>query len=247
MILSVHIADVGPRAALGILRAAPAPGDVPGLRYAEPAIGAALGGAVLQAPRPGRVGLIAAWDRDESLEDFLHGHELAKRLAGGWHVRLDPLRIWGAWSALPDFPREQQPVDPDEPVAVLTLGRLRFRRAPSFFRTNAPAADQAVAHPALAAGTGLARPPRFLATFSLWRSAAEMRAYATGPEVTGHADAVRAHRARAFHHESAFMRFRPYAARGTWDGREPLAAIRREPSASPSTPGPPSPTPARGR
>jgi hypothetical protein len=49
-----------------------------------------------------------------------------------------------------------------------------------------------------------------------------MREYAHDAAGT-HQDAVRADRAKPFHHESAFVRFRPYASQGSWDGRDPLA------------------------
>jgi hypothetical protein len=222
VILSVHLADVGPRTALRFLRRGLDAASVPGLRYAEPAITAPLGRRV-PAPRLGRAGLIAAWDDDAALDEFLDGHELARPLADGWHVRLEPVRAYGAWSALPDFPAEEQPVGADEPVAVLTLGRLKLPRLIPFVRASSPAERQAIADPALIAATGLARPPRFVATFSLWRGAAAMRAYATGAAGRSHLEAMKAHRARPFHHESMFARFRPYAAQGEWDGREPLS------------------------
>jgi hypothetical protein len=223
MVLSVHIADVGRRAASGLLRRRPVAAKVPGLRYAEMTTAAPLGGGLLPVPQFGRVGLIAAWDGDAALDDFLAGHPVAERLAGGWHVRLEPLRAYGAWSALPDFPKAERPVDEDEPVAVLTLGRLKLPRVVPFLRTSAAAEAQAVADPAQLAATGLARPPRLVATFSLWRGAGAMRAYATGASGPEHLAATQAHRAKPFHHESMFARFRPYAARGQWDGREPLA------------------------
>jgi hypothetical protein len=224
MIVSVHLADVGVRAAAASVRVRPDAAALPGLRYAETTIAVQLGGGLLPAPRLGRVGLIAAWDDDAALDRFLTGHPFAQRLAGGWHVRLEPLRAAGAWSGLPDLPGEERAVDPSEPVAVLTLGRLRLRRAVSFLRTSARAERQAVSDPALLAGTALARPPRLVATFSLWRTAAAMRAYALGDAGDGHLRAIRAHAARAFHHESVFARFRPYGACGAWDGRNPLAA-----------------------
>jgi hypothetical protein len=224
MIVSVHLADVGVRAAAGALRARPDAAALPGLRYAEAAIAVPLAGGPIPAPQLGRVGLIAAWDDDAAFDRFLTGHPFAQRLAGGWHVRLEPLRAAGAWSGLPDLPGEERAVDQSEPVAVLTLGRLRLRRAVSFLRTSARAERQAVSDPALLAGTALARPPRLVATFSLWRTAAAMRAYALGDAGDGHLRAIRAHAARSFHHESVFARFRPYGARGAWDGRNPLAA-----------------------
>ena len=36
---------------------------------------------------------------------------------------------------------------------------------------------------------------------------------------------MQADRARPFHHESAFIRFRPYASLGSWDGVDPLAGL----------------------
>ena len=63
-----------------------------------------------------------------------------------------------------------------------------------------------------------------VATFSLWRNVEGMRDYARGRRDGAHPAATAEHRANSFHHESAFVRFRPYAAQGSWDGRDPLAA-----------------------
>jgi hypothetical protein len=117
---------------------------------------------------------------------------------------------------------DEQSMDEDEPAAVLTIGRLRLTQTVRFLRASAAAERLAVDDPALLASTGLARPPGLVATFSLWRSVAAMRAYASGGNDPAHLAAVRAHAARPFHHEAAFLRFRPYRAEGTWDGREPL-------------------------
>jgi hypothetical protein len=168
--------------------------------------------------------LIAAWDDDRALDGFLAGHPIAERLAGGWHVRLEPLRVFGSWSGMPGLPKRERPVDDQEPVAVLTLGRLRLGRTAPFLKSSGPAEHGAVQNPAMLASTALARPPHLVSTFSLWHSAAAMREYAfdkDGP----HQAAVRADRSRPFHHESAFIRFRPYASQGSWAGRDPLATV----------------------
>lgn len=226
MIVSVHIADVSPRAAAAVLLRPPKPAAVPGLTYAETTTTAALGEPLLPPKHFGRVGMIAAWDDDAALDAFSQNHPIARHLAGGWQVRLEPLRVFGRWAGMPGLPVQALPVDDQEPVAVLTLGRLRLRRIGPFRRSAAPAESAAIDNPALLAGTGLARPPHLVATFSLWRSAAAMREYATvagGP----HDAAVQADRAHPFHHESAFVRFRPYASQGSWDGRDPLAGRLR--------------------
>lgn len=235
MIVSVHIADANPRTAASVLLKPPQPVEVPGLTYVETTTTAALGEPLLPPKHFGRIGMIAAWDGDAALDDF-RSHPVARHFAGGWQVRLQPLRVFGSWAGMPSLPAQALPVDDEEPVAVLTLGRLRLRRIAAFRRSAAPAESEAIDHPALLAGTGLARPPRLVATFSLWRGAAAMREYATGAGGT-HRAAVQADRAQPFHHESAFVRFRPYASQGSWDGRDPLAGLVGEAAApSPSPP-----------
>ena len=222
----MHIADLGSRA-LAFLRARPSTSDVAGLRYAEAMLAADFTARLLPAPRPGRVGLLAAWDGDASLERFLADAPLARMLAGGWHVRLHPLRAFGSWSELAELPARAEPHEPAEPVAVLTLGRLRLGRLVPFLRASARAEGEAAHDPAMLAGTALARPPRLVCTFSVWRSAQAMREYAQGDPGAGHPRAVRAHLRRPFHHESVFVRLRPYASSGAWEGRDPLALTRR--------------------
>jgi hypothetical protein len=101
------------------------------------------------------------------------------------------------------------------PAAVLTLGHLRLRRAVGFARASAKAERDAVTNPAAVIATGLARPPRFVGTFSVWREVAAMREYAAGTG-GGHLAAAREHAANPFHHASAFVRFRPYDEHGSW-------------------------------
>lgn len=223
MIVSVHLAEVGwrrvPRMLGGRLRLS----DVPGLTYAEPVLSVPLRDGPVPRPGPGRIGLIAAWEDDSALDRFLEDHPLAARFAHGWHVRLEPLRVYGSWSRMPGLPSRAKPVDDEKPVAVLTLGHTKLHRAGPFLRTSGLAERAAVGDPAVLASTAFARPPRFVSTFSLWRSAAAMREYAHSSD-GAHQAAVRADRAKPFHREAAFIRFRPYASRGSWNGRDPLAA-----------------------
>jgi hypothetical protein len=224
VIASVHLAELGAADAAAVLLRPPRPGRVPGLAYAETTTTAPLGEPLLPPRRLRRVGMFAAWENEAAFEDFGRSHPLAARLERGWQVRLQPLRLAGAWSGLERLlepQRAAEPVEPVEPVAILTLGRLRLRRTSAFRRSAGPAESAALGSGALLAATGMARPPRLVATFSLWRDAASMRGYATGAG-GAHRAAMAADRRRAFHRESAFVRFRPYASRGLWDGRDPL-------------------------
>jgi len=227
MIVSVHIVDAGLPRMLGALRKTPSPAEVPGLRYARTTVTAAQGGGGRVPLYPGRFALIAAWDGDGALDDFSRSdHPLAGPLAAGWQARLQPLRVSGAWPEMPGLPDRQLPVDDDEPVAALTLGRPRLTRLRPFLRSAGPAEEEIVTAPGLLASIGLARPPRLVSTFSLWRSAAAMRDYSYRDGGT-HMAAVQADRERPFHHESAFIRFRPYRSEGEWEGRDPLTGLIR--------------------
>lgn len=219
MIVSVDIAEVGPRRGVRALAKPPRGERVEGLLYAETVITAPLG---TSRPEPsfGTVALIAAWDDDAALDRFA-SHPLAEELASGWQARLQPLRVFGEWPGLEGLPERPLAVDDDEPVAVLTLGRVKPWRVRPFLRASAPAEKGALAEPGLLASTAFARLPDLVSTFSLWRSATEMRDYATRRD-GAHRAAVAKDREHPFHRRSAFIRFRPYATRGEWGGRNPL-------------------------
>jgi hypothetical protein len=227
VIASVHLAATGPRRGLRtFFRGAPDPAAIPGLTYAETVLAAPLSSAVLPKPTFGEVGLIASWEDDEHLDRFLADPALAGPFAAGWHVRMRPLRVFGAWPAMPGLPDKAAPVDDEEPVVVLTLGRPRVTRLHTFLPTSARAEAALEGAHGLLAATGLAHPPRLVSTFSLWESAAAMRAYAHDA-AGAHMAAVRGDRAVGFHHESAFIRFRPYLSAGRWGEGDPLAGLMR--------------------
>jgi hypothetical protein len=224
MIASVHIADVGVRSALSMTRKAPPPGSIPGLRNANVGLAAPLGGSVVPSVQFGRAGLFAFWEDDTALDGFLADHPLAEQFAGGFRIRLEPLRAYGTW---PGFPREevtdQRHVEHDGPVAALTMGRPRASQLLRFLRTSAKAEASAVEAPGLVWTTGLAKPVSFVATCSLWESTRALSTYAYGTKDPGHPDAITSGDAKPFHHEQIFIRFRPYASHGKLDGKNALA------------------------
>ncbi|MDP9336496.1 MAG: spheroidene monooxygenase [Actinomycetota bacterium] len=221
MIASVHLADLSVRRALAVLRRAPDPASTPGLRYSKVALAAPLRSSILPAPDLKRPGLIAFWDDDDALSRFLAEDRASTPFAQGWHVRLVPLRAFGSWPGVPSDLPGTRAVDYDGPTVVLTLGRLRITQALRFLRTSAKAEAAVLSAPGLIWATGLGRPP-LVATCSLWRSAHAASTYAYGPNDAAHQTAIRSDRARPFHHESAFIRFRPYGSEGRLDGKNRL-------------------------
>jgi hypothetical protein len=221
---SVHVADVGVRSAPALTRKPPAPGSIAGLRNAEVGIAAPLGRSLLPKPQFGRAALIGFWEDDDAIERFVAEHPLAARFASGWHVRLDPLRAFGSWPGLPADVPGARTVEHDGPVGVITLGRLRASQAPRFLRASARAEGAVVDAPGLIWATGIARVPKIVSTFSLWESTRAAATYAYGHRQPAHPDAIAQSEVKPFHHQQAFIRFRPYAAQGHLDGRNPLAA-----------------------
>jgi hypothetical protein len=170
--------------------------------------------------------LLAAWDDDAALDRFLASHPVAEAFAGGYRVRLEPVRIVGVWPELGELPfagsgNGQQSADSPAgtvasgPAAVLTLGRLRLLRGAAFLRASARAERDALRSPGLLLATGLAHPPRIVVTFSLWTDVSLMRDYVE-QNGGGHRSATTEHATKAFHSQSAFIRFRPYDEYGSW-------------------------------
>ncbi len=220
MLASVHIADLGPRRTLATVTQRKSQLTAPGLRNAQLAFGARLGGSLLTKPIFGRAALIAFWDDDAAIDRFLAESPIAQTFAGGWHVRLEPLRTWGSWPGLPEDVPKARNVEHEGPVAVLTMGRTRVNRLPAFLRASGKAEAAFADASGLKWASALVRPP-FVATCSLWESSDASRAYAFS---AGHAhnDAIAKGRAKPFHHQEAFIRFRPYGSVGHLDGRNPL-------------------------
>jgi hypothetical protein len=223
VIASVHVADLGFPASMRLLRRVPEARSIDGLRQANLALAAPLGRSIRHPPPVGRVAMLAFWDSADAVERFEATHPLAARLAGGWRAWLEPLRAYGSWPGLPAELSADRSTDHAGPSVVLTLGRLRWSQAVRFFRASGKAERAALVAPGMIWATGLARPP-FVATCSLWASTPELTAYAYGRGDPGHPAAIAAHVDKPFHHESAFVRFRPVHTAGSLDGRNPLAA-----------------------
>ncbi len=223
MPVSVHIADVSVPTAARLLARPPRPANVPGLREAGIGLASPLGPALLPRPSPHRVGLVAFWDDDASIDRFLAQSPAAAALADGFRARLRPLRAHGTWPGLdPDVPSGRA-VDEDGPFIVLTLGRLKLRESLRFFRTSAAAEGGLRDAEGLVWATGFGLPP-FVATCSLWPDTRSLTAYAYGRGSPAHANAIAEGERQAFHKQQAFIRFAPYDVAGSLEGTNPLAA-----------------------
>ena len=175
-----------------------------------------------------RWALFAVWQDEGALDAFLEESEVVARRrslgAETYDVRLEPLRARGAWNGSNPLELAATPrPDPSGAVAILTRATIRARRLVAFYRSIAPTSAELARQPGLLASVGVGEwPLARQGTFSLWDSLSSVHGYARGE--AGHRDVMRRTRAEDWYAEELFARFRPYGARGTWGGADPLAA-----------------------
>ncbi len=173
-----------------------------------------------------RWGLFATWESEAALETFLAESAVAQRWSElareSYHVKLAPLRAHGRWAGVEPLAGDPHPDPGGEQVAILTRATIRLRKLRPFYAAIDKPAKALAGSPGLLASVGVGEwPLARQATFSLWSSFEDTRAYAyANPD---HRDVVKRTRAEDWYSEELFARFRPFGARGTWGGVDPLA------------------------
>ena len=196
------------------------PESTQGLVHAECMAVSQLGLSLLSPSRLrlGSLAMFARWESDDAVDRFLAETPLGRRLGGGWHARLEFIRRWGSVAAFADLPAEVGEQDPNEPVAALTLARLKLTQVPRFITWGTPVERLVVDHPAVLFAVAPMRPARTVATFSVWRTQREMADMVAGrgggPDASRHADAMAARDRKDFHHEFTTLRFRILSEHG---------------------------------
>lgn len=197
---------------------------VPGLRFWR-LLGTGRGSDTGFGADVHRTALFAVWDDEAALDAFLATSSIARRWDGAdetYSVRLRGVDGHGTWRGFDVLGAIGSGTDAG-PVAVVTRADVRVRHWRAFVTAGRPVSAELQRAPGLLAVAGIGEAPLGKqATFSLWRSATDLRAFAyTMPR---HQDVVRRTRAEGWYGEELFARFEPYASTGTWGGRDPLGS-----------------------
>lgn len=223
-VFSYHIVTTSYLTAVKALLFPPRPSNNLGLIHAECMTAMTLGAALFSPSRIlfRQLVVFAQWENEEALNRFLVKHAFGAILAKGWHVRLQFLRQWGRIS---DFEIPESSIelnDANAPVVAVTMARMKLPEVPRFIRWGRPVEKLVRDHPGTTLTLASIRLPHTVSTFSIWKSAREMKDMVHGhsavPQPKRHADAMEERDRKDFHFEFTTLRFKPLSEFGEWNG-----------------------------
>lgn len=225
-IFSYHLARLSLFSALKILLFPPRSATIPGLIHADAMHAMVLGSPILSLSRflLRQIVVFAQWENEEALEHFLATHPTGRRLAKGWHIRLQFVRQWGTLSNY-QIPKDGTPLAlKGEAVVAVTLARMKYFQIPRFIRWGRPTEKLVRDHPAPTLALASFSFPTTISTFSIWPSVQTMTDMVIGhskvKQPQRHKAAMQERNRKDFHLEFSTLRFKPISEYGTWQGQQ---------------------------
>ncbi len=171
-----------------------------------------------------QVAIFAQWENEIALDEYLEKDNFGKRLAKGWHVRLDFLRQWGKFKAF-KIPEQKEELEKStSPVVAVTIARMKPFEVPRFIHWGRPVEKLVRDHSGTTLSLASYSFPNTVSTFSIWKTEKEMTDMVHGhsaiPRPKRHSDAMKERERKDFHFEFTTLRFKPIAEFGTWKGQK---------------------------
>lgn len=189
-------------------------------------------------------GLLAVTKEDFSDADLksMKIEEIQKKVYGGfvtkwWRffgcetytIMLQPIEGHGLWDGKTAFGDLPPKSDYAGPLGVLTRATIRQKKSKRFWEHVEAVSDQMRQSPGYLFSIGVGETPWLRqATFSVWNSKEEMKAFAY--RSVHHADVIVKTRKEQWYKEDMFVRFRILARWGTLRNTDPLAILFASPA-----------------
>ncbi len=141
-----------------------------------------------------------------------------------YQLGLECLESHGLWDGMKPFGEKMPSVEAHGPIAVLTRATIRLNKLKYFWQNVAPVAALMLTAKGFRFSVGVGEVPWVKqATFSVWQSKEDMKAFAYG--MKEHADVIKKTRKQNWYSEEMFTRFRILKTTGTIKGTNPLADL----------------------
>ena len=224
-VFSYHLIRLPLSVAIKGIFSNPIPKSTKGLIHAEYMTVMTLGSPILSPSRflIRQVAIFAQWENEIALDEYMGEDNFGKRLANGWHVRLDFLRQWGNFTAF-DIPERKEELEKySSSVVAVTIARMRPLEVPRFINWGRPVEKLVRDHPGTTLSLASYSFPNIVSTFSIWKTEKEMTDMVHGhsavPRPRRHSDAMKERARKDFHFEFTTLRFKPIAEFGSWKGQ----------------------------
>jgi len=169
-------------------------------------------------------GLLAVWDDRQAFDQFYKDSFISRWWnrfrCEKWTVLCEPLQSHGKWEDKEPF-GDINIQGYGGPVAILTRATVRFNRLKNFWSNVDEVSDLMRRSPGYIMSLGIGERPLYRqATFSIWNSLDDVKAFAYGSKE--HSEVIRKTRDEGWYSEELFARFKLIACTGTLNSADPL-------------------------
>jgi len=172
-------------------------------------------------------GLLAVWDDRKAFDSFYTRSFVAKwwNIFGAekWTILCEPLQSHGKWDGKEPFGNTNIE-NYNGPVAVLTRATVRLSRLKNFWANVDEVSELMKRSTGYIMSLGIGERPIYKqATFSVWNSLDDVKAFAYGSKE--HVEVIKKTRDEGWYSEELFARFKPIASIGTLNHTDPLKGL----------------------
>ncbi len=169
--------------------------------------------------------LLQIWDTEADALSFFKKAPIIvsykKHTVEQWTLYMRNIKAHGEWAGSNPFEKNDT-IDPKNPyLAIITRATIKLSKLKTFWNYVPTSEKPLKKSKGLVYSKGIGEVPLTqMATFSLWESMEDAKAFAYGSKE--HQVAIQKTRTLDWYKEELFSRFQPYKSSGTWQGKEML-------------------------